>query len=67
MFPLPFGDARYVSIAAEDQGRVIAANQHSGDWKYGSQGRVDSEPASNVKASTYRPQTAAEVQIRHWP
>lgn len=25
MFPLPFGDARYAPIAAEDQGRVIAA------------------------------------------
>src|SRR5258708_35585483 len=25
MFPLPFGDARYAHIAAEDQGRVIAA------------------------------------------
>ncbi len=25
MFPLPFGDARYSPIAAEDQGRVIAA------------------------------------------
>lgn len=24
MFPLPFGDARYAPIAAEDQGRVIA-------------------------------------------
>ena len=35
MFPLLFGDARYASIAAEDQGRVIAANQHNSDWKYG--------------------------------
>jgi NAD(P)H dehydrogenase (quinone) len=25
MFPLPFGDARYAPIAAEDQGRIIAA------------------------------------------
>lgn len=25
MFPLPFGDARYAPITAEDQGRVIAA------------------------------------------
>src|SRR5271167_4962815 len=25
LFPLPFGDARYAPIAAEDQGRVIAA------------------------------------------
>src|SRR5271163_2877522 len=25
MFPLPFGDVRYAPIAAEDQGRVIAA------------------------------------------
>jgi uncharacterized protein YbjT (DUF2867 family) len=25
MFPLPFGNARYAPIAAEDQGRVIAA------------------------------------------
>jgi len=34
-FPLPFGDARYAPIAAEDQGRVIAAilndsAQHAG-------------------------------------
>jgi NAD(P)H dehydrogenase (quinone) len=28
MFPLPFGDARYAPIAAEDQGRVIAAILH---------------------------------------
>src|SRR5882757_6685323 len=35
MFPLPFGDARYAPIAAEDQGRVIAAilndpSEHAG-------------------------------------
>src|SRR5271170_7287183 len=29
MFPLPFGEARYAPIAAEDQGRVIAAILHN--------------------------------------
>jgi uncharacterized protein YbjT (DUF2867 family) len=36
MFPLPFGDARYAPIAAEDQGRSFFRNERFGGEAHGS-------------------------------
>jgi hypothetical protein len=67
MFPLLFSDARYASIAAEDRAGSLPRTNIVVIGSMVAKDGVHSEPPSNVKASTNRPQTAAEVQMRHWP
>jgi NAD(P)H dehydrogenase (quinone) len=70
MFPLPFGDARYAPIAAEDQGRVIAAilndpAEHAGKIYplYGPQELTQYEVADLLTQVLGRRITYAAVEI----
>ncbi len=71
MFPLPFGDARYAPIAAEDQGRVIAAilndpAEHAGKTYplYGPKELTQYEVADILTQVLGRKITYAALEIR---
>jgi NAD(P)H dehydrogenase (quinone) len=71
MFPLPFGEARYAPIAAEDQGRVIAAilnapAEHAGKTYplYGSKELTQYEVADILTQVLGRKITYAALEIK---